>query len=128
MKQFTKAQTAKLKANWEAARAVIKTTSRTPDRWPVVKLFDPAGAATWLIAEADPDTDYAFGLCDLGMGLPEIGYISLDELRRFRGRFGLGIERDRHWRAEGPLSVYLAAAREAGHIVDLPPRMNLNAD
>ena len=35
---------------------------------PVVKLFTPDGAATWLLTELDPeDPDRAFGLCDLGL-------------------------------------------------------------
>jgi hypothetical protein len=46
--------------------------------------------------------------------------VRLSELASFRGRFGLGIERDRHWTAQGPISAYIAAADEAGRIVDLP--------
>ena len=38
------------------------------DPKPVVKLFTPDRAATWLLSEIYPrDTDIAFGLCDLGM-------------------------------------------------------------
>lgn len=38
------------------------------DPKPVVKLFTPDGAATWLLSEISrTDTDTAFGLCDLGM-------------------------------------------------------------
>jgi hypothetical protein len=37
-----------------------------------------------------------FGLCDLGF--PELGYVSLNEMRGVRGALGLGIERDLHWR------------------------------
>jgi hypothetical protein len=48
------------------------------DHIPVAKLFSPDGAATWLISEADPDDpDRLFGLCDLGLGFPELGYVSL---------------------------------------------------
>ena len=36
-----------------------------------------------------------FGLCDLGF--PELGYVSLNELRATRGPLGLGIERDLQW-------------------------------
>lgn len=43
------------------------------DHLPVVKFFDPTGAATWLITEMMPDEpDILFGLCDLGMGCPEL--------------------------------------------------------
>ncbi|MEA2079594.1 MAG: DUF2958 domain-containing protein, partial [Pseudomonadota bacterium] len=45
----------------------------TIDPKPVVKLFTPDGSATWLLTELDPDdNDIAFGLCDLGMGSPEL--------------------------------------------------------
>ena len=30
----------------------------------------------------------AFGLCDLGIGCPELGYVSLSELKSVRGRLG----------------------------------------
>jgi len=46
---------------------------------PVVKLFDPAGAATWLFTEMMPDGDTLFGLCDLGFGCPELGYVRFAE-------------------------------------------------
>ena len=36
-----------------------------------------------------------FGLCD--PGLPELGYVGLNELQAVRGPWGLGIERDLYW-------------------------------
>jgi len=89
------------------------------DHIPLVKFFDPSGAATWLITEMLPhEPDILFGLCDLGMGTPELGYVSLAELQRVRGRLGLGIERDLYFRARYPLSVYAEAARRAGAITE----------
>ena len=88
------------------------------DHLPVVKLFDPAGAATWLLTEMMPDGDSLFGLCDLGFGCPELGYVSLAEIERVTGPFGLGIERDRHFVGRFPLSVYAEAARLAGRITE----------
>ena len=39
--------------------------------------FTPDAGATWLLTEIDPDDhDHAFGLCDLGQGFPELGYVS----------------------------------------------------
>ncbi|PBB58859.1 MULTISPECIES: DUF2958 domain-containing protein [Mesorhizobium] len=81
------------------------------DHVPFVKLFDPTGAATWLLSELDADGDTLFGLCDLGFGFPELGSVSLAELQSGKGRLGLGIERDRYFKAEFPLSVYAEAAR-----------------
>lgn len=88
------------------------------DPAPVVKLFTPDAGATWLLTEIDPDDhDHAFGLCDLGMGMPELGWVSLQELATVRGRLGLSIERDLHFRAEKRLSAYALEARHAGRIV-----------
>ena len=89
------------------------------DHVPVLKLFDPSGSATWLFTECDPgDPDRLFGLCDTGQGHPELGAASLAELARVRNRLGLPLERDRHFTARAPLSVYAAAARRAGRIVE----------
>lgn len=83
---------------------------------PVVKLFTPNAGATWLLSELDAE-GIAFGLCDLGLGFPEVGYVSLAELEAFRGRWGLPIERDAHFVADKPLSGYAREARLAGRIV-----------
>jgi Protein of unknown function (DUF2958) len=53
---------------------------------PVVKLFTADGNATWLLSELNPDIDLAFGLCDLVLGEPELGYVSLVELAAARSR------------------------------------------
>jgi hypothetical protein len=87
---------------------------------PVVKLFTPDAGATWLLTEIDPDDhdhDHAFGLCDLGQGFPELGYVSLAELQSARGRLGLPIERDLHFVATNAISAYAHEARRAECIV-----------
>lgn len=87
------------------------------DHIPVVKLFTPDGQATWLLSEISHENpDLAFGLCDLGMGSPELGYVSLSELRALRGKFGLPVERDRFARFDKPISHYAEQARAAGYI------------
>ncbi len=87
------------------------------DPLPVLKLFTPDGSATWLLTELDPDDpDIAFGLCDLGMGYPELGSVSLSEIAAVRGRMGLPIERDLHFTADRPLSAYAEDARFQGAI------------
>ena len=85
-----------------------------PDFYPVVKLFTPDAQCTWLLTELDPcDDDIAFGLCDLGMGTPELGRVSIAELESVRGPLGLAIERDNWFRAEKTISQYAREAREA---------------
>ena len=61
----------------------------------VVKLFNPGGIGTWYLSELDPETNVAFGLCCLYE--KELGYVSLDELKKVKGMFGLGIERDAYF-------------------------------
>lgn len=85
---------------------------------PVVKLFTPDAGATWLLTEIDPDDeDNMFGLCDLGLGFPELGCVSLAELMSVRGRLGLPVELDLHFTASKVLSAYAREARLAGRIV-----------
>lgn len=87
------------------------------DPHPVVKLFTPDGGATWLLTELDPaEPEIAFGLCDLGMGCPELGYVNLAEIRAVRGKLGLPVERDRHFVADRPLSAYARDAAQDGAI------------
>lgn len=88
------------------------------DPAPVVKLFTPDAGATWLLTEIDPrDGDLAFGLCDLGLGFPELGNVSLTELATVRGGLGLPVERDLHFSATKPISAYAREARLGGRIV-----------
>jgi hypothetical protein len=82
------------------------------DFMPIVKLFCPWGAATWLLSEIDPgNPDIAFGLCDLGMGFPKIGNVSLREMEAVTGPGGLRIERDLHFKADKTLTAYADEAR-----------------
>src|SRR3954468_18170253 len=103
---ITKAQHAQLLAN-----GTRTARGEDIDPHPVVKLFTPDAAATWLLTEIDPaDPDRAFGLCDPGLGSPELGFFTLAELAALRGRLGLPVERDRHFVADHPLSAYAATA------------------
>ena len=87
------------------------------DPLPVVKLFTPDAGATWLLTELDTDDhDRAFGLCDLGLGFPELGYVSMAELQSLRGRLGLPVERDLHFKATKTISAYANEARLAGRL------------
>lgn len=100
-------------------RVELLVNALQPDRDhpPVVKLFTPDGSATWLLSESDPDDpDRLFGLCDLGFGSPELGYVSLAEITELRGKLGLPVERDQHFVADKPLSAYADEARAAGRI------------
>ena len=66
----------------------------TKDFKAILKLFDPTGSSTWYLSELNPDDNIAYGLCDLGVGCAELGYVSLDELSTLKVKMGLGIERD----------------------------------
>lgn len=89
------------------------------DFWPVVKLFTPDAQCTWLLTDLDPeDKNIAFGLWDFGTGCPELGRISLAEIRTIRGKLGLSAESDPHFRARAPISVYAEKARFADRIVE----------
>jgi hypothetical protein len=87
-----------------------------PNPSPVLKLFNPLGAATWLATEIDEDGDVLFGLADLGFGCPELGYFSLSEIASVRLPLGLGIERDESFDGLAPLSRWAELARSSGSI------------
>ena len=110
-KPFTAAQFKALSKNAEHAN---RTGDSAP---PVVKFFAPWNACTWLISELEDDGDTMFGLCDLGQGFPELGRVSLAELRDLRGPFGLTIERDTHFTADKSMGEYADAAYKAGRII-----------
>ncbi|WP_142849497.1 DUF2958 domain-containing protein [Telmatospirillum sp. J64-1] len=115
---LTDEQRARMLRNGRENAERISEDGDTHNFWPVVKLFCPWGAATWLLSELDPDApDIAFGLCDLGMGSPELGSVSLSEIAAIRGPGGLTIERDQHFKPTKSLTAYAAEARLAGRIV-----------
>ena len=99
------------------ARLIANGQSRG-DHVPVVNFFSPVSAATWLFSELDEDGDTLFGLCDLGFGYPEMGLASLSEIATVKLPFGLTIERDLHFEARFPLTVYADAARALGSITE----------
>jgi hypothetical protein len=106
-----------LRANADARRAAQRGNAVEPDPVPVLKLFNPVGAATWLATELDADGDTLFGLADLGFGCPELGYFSLSELASVRLPYGLAIERDTGFAPLARLSVWTDWARRSGSIL-----------
>src|SRR5580698_5109762 len=106
MKLITDSLTQQLLANGLAQREAIAKGDNAIDFQPIVKLFTPDAQCTWLLTELDPDGEIAFGLCDLGMGCPELGYVSLNELATVRGQLGLPVERDLHFEADKTISAY----------------------
>jgi Protein of unknown function (DUF2958) len=121
MKLLTKDIRDKLLRNGRISAALAEEGRAEADFLPVVKLFTPDAGCTWLLTELDPeDPDIAFGLCDLGMGFPELGAVRISELESVRGRLGLPVERDRHFVPTHMLSVYALAARTAEAITECP--------
>lgn len=119
MELFTDAHRAQLLANGRES-AAANDADKLYDPVPVVKLFTPDAGATWLLSELDPyaegDDDLAFGLCDLGLGFPELGYVRVSEIEGLRGKLGLPVERDQHVTLDKPLSHYADEARRARRI------------
>ncbi len=59
----------------------------------VAKFFDPCGSWTWYLIDQDPnDPDYLYGI--VKRFEVEMGSFSLRELEEYKGRLGIGIERD----------------------------------
>ena len=117
MPLITSAQYQKLLENGRAQRDAIDRQDQVLDFEPVVKIFTADGNATWLLTELNPDIDLAFGLCDLGLGEPELGYVSLQELEFARGPLGLPLECDLHFAPTKTIAAYAELAREHWRIV-----------
>ena len=87
------------------------------DHFPVLRIDYPGGEASWLITEIDrEDPDILFGLVDYGLGCPGYGCVRFSELRGFRNPLGLGVRRSATFVSRCPVSIYVAAARQAGAI------------
>lgn len=115
MKLMTKDLQRRLEDNHRLTQRCNKERGSVPDHKPVLKVFNPSGAAVWLFTEFDGD-DTLFGLCDLGMGCPEVGYASLKELESLKGPLGLPMERDRWFKASKTLNQYREDAALAGRV------------
>lgn len=86
MKLFTKAIEAKAHAQYPLGSDLEKQVV-------VAKFFNLTGAGTWYLINQDPqDPDYCWGICHIFEW--EVGSFSKSELENYRGKFGLGIERD----------------------------------
>ena len=106
-----------LRCNDINCRAAMRDEKPEPDPLPVVKFFNPLGAATWLATELYGDDDTLFGLADLGFGTPELGVFSLSEIASVRLPYGMGIERDIGFESIHPISVWALWSRRAGSIL-----------
>ena len=118
MELVTAEQRRQLIENWNLESDALR---------PVVKIFSPVGSATWLIASMNPqDEDTMYGLCDLGLGYPELGYVRLSELQSMTvpvspgGSIGMGLEQDLYFKPSHSLSTYAEAARQNGVITEEP--------
>ncbi len=86
----------------------LYATETDADPMVSVKLFTPDAGWTWWVLEAsrrdvegivETDDEDDVILLRLVQGQEtELGYVSLRELASYRSGFGLGIERDLHWR------------------------------
>lgn len=107
-------QRAQLLANGE-----VRAAGQSIDPLPVVRLFTPDAHATWLLAALDPaDGDTAWGLIDLGIGMPELGTVKLSDLAAIVGPRQRPIQLDQYFHASRPLSEYVRLAQIDGSIPD----------
>ncbi|MDC6176145.1 DUF2958 domain-containing protein [Ralstonia solanacearum] len=101
------------------ANGLARAAGQPIDPWPVVRLFTPDAHATWLLAALDPaDGDTAWGLIDLGIGMPELGTVKLSDLEGIVGPSQQPIQRDLYFRASRALSEYGRQAQIDSSIPD----------
>jgi len=79
--------------------AKIGSQENAKDPLIIAKFFNPTGAGTWYATEYDSRARTFFGYVSIfGDHNDEWGYFPLDELERYSGKFGLGIERDLYFK------------------------------
>ncbi len=77
----------------EKAQAQYPLGSDLEKQMVVAKYFLPTGSATFYLLNQDPnDHDYLWGICFIFEW--EIGSFSKSDLENYKGKMGLGIERD----------------------------------
>jgi len=101
------------------AIGTARAAGRAIDPLPAVRLFTPDAHATWLLAALDPaDGDTAWGLIDLGIGMPALGTVKLSDLAGIVGPLKQPVTRDLYFRATWSLSEYARLAQLNGSITD----------
>lgn len=76
----------------------------TKDPIVMAKFFNPTRSGIWYATEYNPEEKIFFGYVSIfGDECDEWGNFSLEEIENFKGKFGLGIERDPYF-APGPIS------------------------
>ena len=53
------------------AHGAARQCGEVLDPWPVLKLHTLDAGAVWLLTELATDGDTAYGLCDVGIGMPK---------------------------------------------------------
>ena len=107
----------KLLKNGSLQKDRIKAGDPELDLKPVVKLFHVLLGFRWLLTELDPDDhDLAFGLCDLGVGFPELSHVRLSEIEAYGHPPDLPILRDAYFTPHKTISEFAELAAKEGHI------------
>lgn len=117
----------RLRANGDASMHAIERLYHRP----VIKIVNPYGLAMWLLTEIDPaERDHVYGLCDLGKGKPELGWVSREGLETAfvqRGAYRHPLERDASFAPRHGIDAYARAARTAGRITECPAALDAAA-
>lgn len=70
------------------------------------------GNHAWLLTDLDPKTNIAFGLCDLGAGFPELGYVDLNEVNDVCTNLNLKLRFKSFENPTKDLNAYISLARQ----------------
>ncbi len=101
------------------AHGEVRAAGRAFEPVPVVRLLTPDAHVTWLLAALDPaDGDTAWGLIDLGIGMPVQGTVKLSDLAGIVGPLKRPVLRDLYFRPTRTLSEYTRLAEQDGAIPD----------
>ncbi|QEA14330.1 DUF2958 domain-containing protein [Comamonas flocculans] len=101
------------------AHGQARAACEASDPLPVVRLFTPDAHVTWLLVSLDPaDGDTAYGLIDLGIGVPALDTVKLSDLASIVGPRRQPVMRDCYFQPTRTLSEYARLSEQDGAIPD----------
>ncbi len=105
---------------WEQLVRNGRTSAeKEQDHPPVVRIVtvNLLPQMAWVLSEILPDElDVGFGVCDLGRGFPELGYVSLQEVVTACANRGVVLMRDPSFQPKGTISQVAQEARARGSV------------
>lgn len=96
----------------EKLKQIGLSEQESENQIPIVRLHIPGKEAYWLFSCIISDTEQmAYGIFEIGLGNPELGYFDLNEIAELKFKGGLELENDLQFKGERSLMKYAEIAQ-----------------